>query len=144
MNHSTAQSLASTIGVVFLVIGILGFVPGVTSDFDRLEFAGHASAAELFGVFDVSILHNLLHVALGVAGMLLARTGERARAYLLGGGVAYLALWLFGLLVDRGDEANLIPLDSAGNWLHLALGLTMVAGAVLTSSRSIARPAPTR
>lgn len=128
--RSTVQSLASLAGTAFLVVGILGFIPGVTSDFSQLKFAGHSSGAQLFGVFDVSILHNLLHLALGVAGLSLARTRAGARAYLVGGGSLYLALWIFGLSVGRGDSANFIPLDSADNWLHFALGLGMVAGGV--------------
>lgn len=142
MNRSTAQSLASFIGTAFLVVGILGFVPGVTAHFDRLKFAGHRSGAELLGVFEVSILHNLLHLALGVAGLWLARTLGGARLYLVGGGSLYLALWLYGLLVDRDSEANFIPLDSADNWLHFGLGLTMVLGGLLTGAARRAPAAP--
>lgn len=132
MNRSAAQSLASFVGVTFLVVGILGFVPGVTSHFDRLRFAGHRSGAELLGIFDVSILHNLLHLALGVAGLWLARTLLGARTYLVGGGILYLALWVYGLVVDRADRANFVPLDSADNWLHFGLGLTMLLGGIVT------------
>ena len=140
MNRSPAQSLASFVGIAFLVVGILGFIPGVTTHFDRLRFAGHRSGAELLGVFEVSILHNLLHLALGVAGLWLARTLAGAHLYLVGGGAAYLALWLHGLLVDRHESANFIPVDSADNWLHFALGLTMVVGGLLTGA---ARRTPT-
>jgi uncharacterized protein DUF4383 len=133
VRRPTTQSLASAIGVAFLVIGILGFVPGVTSHFDRLKFAGHRSGAELLGIFDVSILHNLLHLALGVSGLWLARTLAGARVYLIGGGSLYLLLWIYGLIVDRGDDANFIPVDSADNWLHFALGLTMVLGGQFTA-----------
>jgi hypothetical protein len=140
VSRSPAQSLASFVGIAFLVIGILGFVPGVTAHFDRLRFAGHRSGAELLAVFEVSILHNLLHLALGVAGLWLARTLAGAHLYLVGGGAVYLALWLHGLLVDRYESANFIPVDSADNWLHFALGLIMIVGGLLTGT---ARDAPT-
>jgi hypothetical protein len=129
---SAQQSLASWAGTAFLVLGILGFVPGVTDRFAELRFAGHRSAAELFGVFDVSILHNLLHVVLGVGGLWLARTRAGARAYLVAGGALCLGLWIFGLAVSRGDSANFIPVDTADDWLHFAFGLTLlVAGLAL-------------
>jgi hypothetical protein len=142
MNRSAAQSLASFVGVAFLVVGILGFVPGVTEHYDKLRFAGHRSGAELLGIFDVSILHNLLHLALGVAGLWLARTLAGARVYLVGGGLLYLVLWLYGLVIDRDSSANFIPLDTAGDWLHFALGLTMVVGGIVTgTARARAAPA---
>lgn len=135
--RTTAQSLGALIAAGFLVVGILGFVPGVTSSYDRLKFAGRDSGAELLGVFDASILHNLVHVAFGAAGLALVRTFRGARAFLLGGGAIYLLLWVYGLIVDRGDRANFVPLDSADNWLHLALGLTMVGLGALTARRTV-------
>ena len=134
--RTTAQSLAGLVATGFLVVGILGFVPGVTAHYSRLHFAGRGSAAELLGVFDVSILHNLVHIGYGVAGLALARTFRGARAFLLGGGAIYLVLWIYGLIVDRGDRANFVPLDDADNWLHFALGLTMVGlGFLVTRTR---------
>ena len=84
MNRTLAQNLALGFGVVFLVVGILGFIPGITTNYDDLEFAGTDSAAELLGIFQVSILHNIAHLLFGV-GILAARTHELARTYLLGG-----------------------------------------------------------
>ena len=129
--RSTIQSFASWTGTAFLVIGILGFIPGVTDQFAELKAAGHRSTAQLFGVFDVSILHNLLHVVLGIAGLWLARTWAGARVYLIGGGALYLALWIYGLAVGRDSSANFIPVDSADNWLHFAVGLGMLAAGLV-------------
>ena len=50
---------------MFLLVGILGFIPGITTGYDDLSFAGHHSEAELLGIFQVSVLHNLVHVAFG-------------------------------------------------------------------------------
>ncbi|MGA8256116.1 MAG: DUF4383 domain-containing protein [Nocardioides sp.] len=121
------QLAAVVVGAVFLVVGVLGFVPGVTTNLDDLRFAGHESTAELFGVFQVSVLHNIVHLAFGVAGLLLARTATSARTYLIGGGVVYLALWVYGIAVDHHSQANFVPLDDADNWLHLGLSVGMLA-----------------
>ena len=122
-----ARTFAATVGAVFLLVGILGFVPGITSNYDDLGFAGHESRSELLGIFQVSILHNIVHLLFGVAGLAMARTYRGAVSYLIGGGVVYLVLWLYGLLIDHHSSANFVPVNDADNWLHLALGLLMVA-----------------
>jgi hypothetical protein len=129
--RSAIQSLASWAGTAFVVLGILGFVPGVTDHYEALKFAGHRSGAQLFGVFDTSTLLNLVYVVLGIGGTWLARTRSGARAYLFGAGTLLLALWVFGLSVGRGDRANFVPVDSADAWLHFGLGLGLVAAALL-------------
>ena len=124
---SNMQKAALVVGAVFLTVGVLGFVPGVTSDFDNLQFAGHDSEAKLLGIFQVSVLHNIVHLLFGVAGLAMARTFERARTFLLVGGVLYLALWLYGIVIDHDHDANVVPVNPADNWLHLGLGVGMVA-----------------
>ncbi|MEV6971776.1 DUF4383 domain-containing protein [Hamadaea sp. NPDC051192] len=123
--RSPLQLVAYAVGAVFLLVGVLGFVPGITTDYGTLSFASHHSDARLLGVFQVSILHNAVHLLFGVAGLLLARTVGGARAFLVGGGAIYLVLWLFGLVVDADSAANFVPVNSADNWLHLALGVGM-------------------
>jgi hypothetical protein len=82
---------------------------GITTNYDELGFAGPASDARLLGVFEVSVLHNLVHILFGFAGLAASRAAATARNYLLIGGVVYLVLWLYGLLVDLGSDANLYP-----------------------------------
>ena len=125
--RTRVQQAAFVVGAAFLLVGILGFIPGITTDYDTLTFASHDSDAKLLGVFEVSILHNIVHLLFGVAGLALARSWSGARAFLLGGGAIYLVLWIYGLVVDAESDANFVPLDDADNWLHLALGLGMVA-----------------
>jgi hypothetical protein len=74
----------------------------------------------------VSILHNIVHLLFGVAGVALARSINGARAFLIGGGAIYLVLWIYGLLVGHDSDANFVPLNTADNWLHLGLGVGMV------------------
>jgi hypothetical protein len=125
------QKAALAVGVVFLLVGIAGFIPGITSSYDEMEFAGHESRAELLGLFQVSILHNLVHLAFGVAGIVMAKRWAAARAYLIGGGAIYLLLWLYGMLIDHQSSANFVPVNTADDWLHFGLGTGMVAMGVL-------------
>jgi hypothetical protein len=120
------QKAALAVAAVFALVGIAGFIPGLTTNYDTMTFAGHESQAMLLGVFAVSILHNLVHLAFGVAGFLMARTVNGAYWYLVGGGVVYLLLWLYGLVIDHDSSANFVPLNNADNWLHLLLGVGMI------------------
>ncbi|GAA2998270.1 DUF4383 domain-containing protein [Actinokineospora diospyrosa] len=131
------QLAATVVGAVFLLVGILGFIPGATTNYDQLTFAGHHSEAALLGVFAVSVLHNLVHLAFGVAGLALGRTASSARSYLIGGGVVYLVLWLYGIVIDHDSAANFVPVNTADNWLHLGLAIGMIGlGVALSRNRS--------
>lgn len=132
---SDLQRAAAAVGTVFLVVGILGFIPGITTGYDTMEFAGHESGAKLLGIFEVSILHNIVHLLFGVAGLALARSWNGARSFLLGGGAIYLVLWIYGLLVDHDAPANFVPVNDADDWLHFALGLGMIALGVALAKR---------
>lgn len=126
-NRATIQTAAMAVGAVFLLVGVLGFVPGIVTDYDTLQFAGHESSAELLGLFQVSVLHNIVHLLFGVAGLAMARSVAGSRAFLIGGGLVYLVLFLYGMVVDHDSAANFVPLNAADNWLHLGLGVGMIA-----------------
>nr|WP_255413246.1 DUF4383 domain-containing protein [Mycobacterium sp. 3519A] len=125
--RAPVQWAALAMGAVFLLVGVLGFIPGITTNYDMLTFAGHHSDAQLLGIFNVSVLHNIVHLAFGVAGLALARTFNGAKGYLIGGGIIYAVLFLYGLLIDHGSGANFVPVNSADNWLHFALAVVMLA-----------------
>jgi hypothetical protein len=132
-DNKLLRTAATVVGAVFVLVGILGFVPGITSGlYDNLELFGHQSDAKLLGLFQVSVLHNIVHLLYGVAGLAMARRADTARNYLIGGGIVYLVLFVYGLLVaDDKTAANFVPLNTADNWLHLFLGVRpSVAGEV--------------
>ena len=124
--RSLLQTFAAVMGIAFLLAGLGGFIPGVTSNYDELELAGTDSNAELLGLFRVSILHNLVHLAFGV-GLIAAARRSWAAAYLIGGGVVYLVVVLYGYLIDLDSDANFLPLNDADNLLHVGLSLAMIA-----------------
>ena len=136
------QKAALAVGIVFLAVGVFGFIPGVTSNYGSMTFASHDSDAHLLGLFQVSILHNIVHLLFGVAGLVLARSIGGARNYLVVGGVIYLVLFLYGLLVGQESAANFVPVNTADDILHLVLGLGMIAlGVILTRRAGAGRAA---
>lgn len=134
-NYTAVQKAAGAVGAVFLLVGILGFIPGITTNYDTMSFAGHQSGAMLLGIFQVSVLHNIVHLAFGVAGLAMARSFQAARSYLIGGGVIYAVLWLYGLVIDQTSNANFVPLNTADNWLHFVLAAAMIALGIALSRR---------
>lgn len=119
-------TIARVFAIAFLLVGILGFIPGITSDAPG-DFVGEESEAELLGIFNVSILHNLVHLLFGIAGLALARTWDGARLFLIGGGVIYVLLWIVGLI----GGLDWLPANDADHWLHFVLGLAMVGAGFL-------------
>ena len=139
MNDRTPVQIAAMLaGLVFLLVGIAGFIPGITTNlYDGLDFAGDGSEAELLGIFQVSVLHNIVHLLFGV-GIFLAATPEGARNYLIGAGTIYLVLFVLGIV----GAADWIPANDADDWLHLVLGAGLL-GAGLVLSRDRERPVAT-
>lgn len=113
--YMAVQGAALIVGTVLLLVGVLGFIPGVTSDLDHLGWFSHQSQARLFGLFVVSIAHNIVNLVIGALGLVMARTYALARAYFLGSGVLYLAVWIYGLATAR-----------PWGWLTFALGVVMI------------------
>ncbi|HZQ80676.1 MAG TPA: DUF4383 domain-containing protein [Gaiellaceae bacterium] len=134
----SVQTLAMLAAVAFLLVGVLGFVPGFTVHYGKLSFAGHGSGAELFGIFQVSVLHNLVHLAFGVVGAVLARTADGARRFLLVGGIVYLAIWMLGV----SNGGGWIPVNYADDWLHFLLGIGLIGLGFAASRRAEPEPRP--
>jgi hypothetical protein len=127
--RSQIQLGAAGFGVIFLLVGVAGFIPGITSHFMNMEFAGRESSSKLVGIFQVSVLHNIVHLLLGVLGLLFSSTPLRARNYLFYGGIVYGVLFFYGIVTKYGSPANFVPFNAADNALHIAL-----AGAMITAS----------
>jgi hypothetical protein len=124
------HAFAATMGLLFGLAGIAGFIPGITSNYDELKFAGPDSEAKLLGLFEVSILHNIVHL-LFVVGLIAAARYTWARLYLLGGGIAYLGVAAYGAFVDHESDANFLPINDADTALHVVLAVAMLGLGIL-------------
>src|SRR5919112_1975892 len=127
-----SQLLALAIGAVYTLIGILGFL--VTG------FENFASETDktLLG-FEINPLHNLVHLAIGLAGLALWRRLDTARTYgwLLAAG--YGLAFLYGLFAAGNSDINFLSLNGADNGLHLVSALAGVAIALWPAERTVRR-----
>ncbi len=128
---STIQRVALIFGVGFLLAAVLGFFTTGTS----ME-ADLARAPRLLGLFPVNLLHNVVHLAFGVWGLLAARRFGAARAYCRGAGVSYLVLMALGFVVPT--TFGLIPIGSHDIWLHALLGAPLAFFGFTTPARPAA------
>jgi hypothetical protein len=113
---------ALIVGIIYLVVGVAGFIPGLVAEPDgRFEdLAVHAGEGHLLGIFPINVLHNLVHLLVGVLGILAYRTFDAARLYSRGLAIFYGLLAVMGLI----DAANLhtmfglVPIFGNDVWLH--------------------------
>lgn len=132
MNGTTAnQKFAYAVGAVYLLVGLLGFAVTGGVDFASPE------GASLLG-FDVNPLHNIVHLALGAAWLIGARSGGvAARSANMALGAVLLLVGVAGFLIDRESSINILAIDMADNWLHLLTGLASL-GVAMYAARETA------
>ena len=115
------QILALVFGAVYLLVGIVGFF---VTGFDN--FADN-SQHEMLLFFMINPLHNLVHIVIGLAGLLLARTLAGARTYGWLLAVGYAAAFVYGLIAV-GESWDFLNINAADNVLHI---ITAVVGLVI-------------
>lgn len=110
-------------GLVFLVVGIAGFVPGLVTPFEGAhpDLAVGTGAGNLFGLFPVNILHNLVHIAFGVWGLAVWRRVPSSVVYAKCVAVIYALFVVMGFLPVLHTTFGLVPLYGHDIWLHLIL-----------------------
>lgn len=111
------QAVAVLVGVLFTVVGVLGFA---ATGLDG--FVTRGEHGNLFGLA-VNPMQNLVHLAFGAAGIVLSAKLPRARVYGWLLVVGYGALFGYGVLVSRVNEWDVLNLNWPDNWLHLAFAL---------------------
>ncbi len=125
------QWIALTIGVVYLLVGLIGFL---ITGFDG--FAEHDAEQTLLG-FAINPLHNIVHLVIGLAGVLLWRTSSGARTYGWLLAVGYGLASVYGLIVVNNDDANILNINGADNVLHILSTIAGLAVALLPDRRRV-------
>lgn len=115
------QTFARIYGIVFLVIGVLGFVPGVTQPHDHPDLAVKAASGLELGLFPVNALHNLVHILFGAWGLFAARGVATARTYARVVAIVYALLTILGLIPATYTTFGLVPIYGHDVWLHALL-----------------------
>jgi Domain of unknown function (DUF4383) len=111
-------------GIVFLLVGIAGFIPGLVTPLEAdPSLAITASSGHLFGLFPVNLLHNLVHVAFGIGGLVGYRDFPSARLYARVVAIAYAVLTVMGLIPGLKTLFGLVPLYGHDVWLHALLAI---------------------
>jgi hypothetical protein len=117
----TVRTFALLYGIVFLLVGILGFVPGVTSPHEASDPATVMDHGRLLGLFPVNTLHNIVHAVFGIWGIAVYRSAGGAVAYARAVAIIYAVLTVMGLVPGLDTVFGLVPLYSHDVWLHLVL-----------------------
>ena len=116
---------ALVVGIVYLLVGIAGFISGFVDERDFSGLDVDSGAGELFGLFPINTLHNIVHLLIGALGILAYRSFDTARNYSRGLAIVYALLAVMGL-IDAGDinkTFGLIPIHSHDVWLHALTAL---------------------
>jgi hypothetical protein len=123
-NRTPAQLYALVFGAVLLGAGIIGF-------FYSSAFGTPGEVAPVFGILDVNGWHNVVHVATGALGLAAMGSAAYARTYALVLGVVYVVVAVWGFVIGDGAAIlTIVPVNTADNVLHLAIGvLGLAAGA---------------
>lgn len=117
------RRFATVFGIVFLLAGLAGFIPGLSPDHLHPGVAVTAGSRLAMGLFPVNVLHNLVHLAFGAWGLLAARSTAGARGYARGVAIIYAVLTVMGLLPGADTMFGLTPLYGNDIWLHALLAI---------------------
>ena len=127
------RTFAMIFGIVFLAVGVLGFVPGVVQDSMGEGLNQHGM---LLGLFPISPLHNAVHILFGLWGLAASRSLGGAVAYFKVVAIAYALLTILGLIPSTAYLFNMIPLGGNDVYLHAALALVAAYFGFVNRSRT--------
>lgn len=115
-----ARYFALISGIIYVLIGIFGFIPGMvaTPGTGGPEVIVDAGYGYLLEAFPINILHNLVHLGVGIWGLVAYRSYVQSRTYARGLAIFYGVLAVMGLLPVLNTVFGLIPIFGNDVWLH--------------------------
>jgi uncharacterized protein DUF4383 len=115
------KSAAIVFGIVFLVVGILGFVPAATPPM------ADGNGGMLLGLFHVNTAHNIVHLASGIIFLLCGMAGAGpSRTFFKIFGIVYALVAVLGFIKGNGLLLGMVANNMADVWLHVVLAVVML------------------
>lgn len=117
------KKMSVVFGVVLLLVGVLGFIPGITTD------------NHLLGIFHVNALHNIIHLVSGAVALYCGMTSVKAsKTYFQVFGVIYALVAILGFVYGDNAILGLVANNMADTWLHVVIAVTVLYLGFATSS----------
>ncbi|WP_019588323.1 DUF4383 domain-containing protein [Deinococcus apachensis] len=117
------RTFARVAGIIYLLVGILGFVPALLSAPTGPHVAVGAFHGNLLGLFPVNLMHNIVHLAIGAWGLASAGSFGAAVSFSRGLAILYAILAIMGLIPGLNTLFGLAPLHGNDIWLHAGTAL---------------------
>jgi Domain of unknown function (DUF4383) len=126
--RSPARNCALALGVLLGAAGVAGFFyNGTFTSNERIH-------NDLLGAFSVNGWSNTLHILLGIWGLAVASSWIGARNYCYGAGLVLILLAVWGFILGGGQSVlGIFPVNTAGDFARLVLGVIAMLSAVATS-----------
>lgn len=120
------RGFALIVGILFLFVGIAGFIPGLISipavatdaplDVPNLKFTD--GYGNVLGLFPTNFLHNAVHIVVGILGIAAATSFSGALVFNRGFAIAYAAIAIMGLLPFTNTTFGLMPIFGNNVWFN--------------------------
>jgi hypothetical protein len=134
---SSVQNFALVFGIIYIVVGLLGFVPALVSPPEpTYPLVIEANHGRLFGLFPINLLHNLVHLGIGIWGVIASRSASEAVVFARGVAVLYVALTILGLIPATNTLFGLAPIYGYDIWLHATSAIVAVYFEVVRTPES--------
>lgn len=127
---TTTQKFALFLGIAYLAMGIMGFIPALVNQPATVEaFSKNLEVVSgygyLMGLFPVNTAHNIIHIATGLIGIFASISLDSARLFSGQLGIYYMTLTVLGMIPVANTFFGLFPIFGADVILH---GVTAILG----------------
>lgn len=112
------RTFALIFGIVYMLVGILGFIPGLTQHHDIPNLTVKPFSGSILGLFPINVLHNVVHMAIGAWGILASRSVGASRLFGKGLAIIYGLLTILGLIPATKTMFGLVPIYGYDIVLH--------------------------
>ncbi len=115
-SRSMVQLVALAFGAVYLLVGILGLIPFFGGSYTQTD-------NNLLGFVPINLLHNIVHLVIGIAGLAAVASLAASRRYAQTFGVVLIAVGIVGVFAS--NPFNLLPIGGVDIAIHLATGAVL-------------------